>query len=67
MIGSQALEKLNHNFCGISLPKMIETQTTRKIKQIRSNDDSEYKNDPFFQLCQNKGIVRYFKVRDISH
>lgn len=46
---------------------MIETHTIGKIKQIRSNDDGEYKNDPFFQLCRNEGIVRYFMVRDIPH
>lgn len=45
------------------MEKMIETQT----KQIRSNDDSEYKNDPFFQVCRNEGIARYFMVRDIPH
>lgn len=49
------------------MEKMIETQTTMKIKQIRSNDDSEYKNDPFFQVCRNEGIARYFMVRDIPH
>ena len=32
---------------------MIET----KIKKLRSDNDGEYKNDPFLKVCQDKGIV----------
>ena len=43
--------------------KMIETQTGRKIKRLRSDNGGEYKSDPFLKLCQDEGIVRHFTVR----
>ncbi|KAH9684938.1 Integrase catalytic domain-containing protein [Citrus sinensis] len=43
---------------------MVETQTGRKVKKLRLDNGSEYKNDPFLQICQDKGIVRHFTVRD---
>ena len=42
--------------------KMIETQTGRKIKRLRSDNGGEYKSDPFQKICQNEGIVRHFTV-----
>ena len=44
--------------------KMIETQTGRKIKRLRSDNGGEYKSDPFLKLCQDEGIVRHFTVRE---
>ena len=44
--------------------KMIETQTSRKIKRLRSDNGGEYKSDPFLQVCQDEGIVRHFTVRE---
>ncbi|KAK5773311.1 hypothetical protein PVK06_049617 [Gossypium arboreum] len=44
--------------------KMVETQTGRKVKRLRSDNGTEYKNDPFLQVCQDEGIVRHFTVRD---
>ncbi|KAL9448289.1 hypothetical protein AB3S75_015711 [Citrus x aurantiifolia] len=43
---------------------MVETQTGRKVKRLRSDNGGEYKNDQFLQRCQNEGIVRHFTVRD---
>jgi transposase InsO family protein len=43
--------------------KMIETQTGRKIKRLRSDNGCEYKSDPFLKLCQDEGIVRDFTVK----
>ena len=43
--------------------KMIETQTGRKIRRLRSDNGGEYKSDPFLQVCQEEGIVRHFTVR----
>lgn len=31
--------------------KMIETQTRRKIKRLKSDNGGEYKSDPFLQIC----------------
>jgi transposase InsO family protein len=31
--------------------KMIETQTGRKIKRLRSDDGGEYTSDPFLKIC----------------
>lgn len=42
--------------------KMIETQSGRKIKRLRSDNGGEYKSDPFQKICQNEGIVRHFTV-----
>ena len=44
--------------------KTVETQTGRKVKRLRSDNGGEYKNDPFLQIYQDKGIVRQFTVRD---
>ncbi|CAL9009245.1 unnamed protein product, partial [Prunus brigantina] len=44
--------------------KMIERQSGRKIKTLRSDNGGEYKSDPFFKVCQDEGIVRHFTVRE---
>ena len=41
----------------------METQTGKKIKVLRSDNEGEYISDPFLQLCQNEGIKRHFTVR----
>ncbi|KAH9726184.1 hypothetical protein KPL70_008163 [Citrus sinensis] len=43
--------------------KLVETQTGRKIKVLRSDNEGEYTSDPFLQVCQNEGIKRHFTVR----
>ncbi|KAH9657711.1 hypothetical protein KPL70_023190 [Citrus sinensis] len=43
--------------------KLVETQTGKKIKVLRSDNGGEYTSDPFLQVCQNKGIKRHFTVR----
>ncbi|KAE8684184.1 Flotillin-like protein 1 [Hibiscus syriacus] len=43
--------------------KMMETQTGRKIKHLRTDNGREYKNDPFLKVCEEEGIVRHFTVR----
>ena len=43
--------------------KLVETQTGRKIKVLRSDNGGEYTSDPFLQVCQNEGIQRHFTVR----
>ena len=42
--------------------KLIETQTGRKIKRLRSDNGGEYKSDPFLKVCQDEGIIRHFSV-----
>ncbi|KAI5316970.1 hypothetical protein L3X38_036677 [Prunus dulcis] len=44
--------------------KIIETQTSRKIKTLISDNGGEYKYDPFLEVCQDEGIVRHFTVRE---
>ncbi|BBG99268.1 transposable element gene [Prunus dulcis] len=44
--------------------KMIEMQSGRKIKTLRSDNGGEYKSDPFLKVCQDEGIVRHFTVRE---
>ncbi|BBG99478.1 transposable element gene [Prunus dulcis] len=43
--------------------KMIETQSGRKIKTLKSDNGGEYKSNPFLKFCQDEGIVRHFTVR----
>ncbi|KAE8664954.1 hypothetical protein F3Y22_tig00112738pilonHSYRG01227 [Hibiscus syriacus] len=43
--------------------KMMETQTGRKIKRLRTDNGGEYKNDPFLKVCEEEGIVRHFTIR----
>lgn len=44
--------------------KLVETRIGRKIKVLRSDNGTEYKNDPFLQVCQKEGIKRHFTVRE---
>ncbi|KAH9650145.1 hypothetical protein KPL70_026248 [Citrus sinensis] len=43
--------------------KLVETQTGRKIKVLRSDNGGEYTSNPFLQVCQNEGIKRHLTVR----
>ena len=43
---------------------MIEHQTGRTIKRLRTDNGGEYRSDPFFDVCQKYGIVRHFTIRD---
>ncbi|KAM1838444.1 hypothetical protein ACFX14_020106 [Malus domestica] len=43
--------------------KMVENQTGRKIKILRSDNGGEYTSDPFFKVCKEEGIVRHFSVQ----
>ncbi|GMI79054.1 hypothetical protein HRI_001574700 [Hibiscus trionum] len=42
---------------------MIENQTGKKIKRLRTDNGGEYRSDPLFDVCQEHGIVRHFTVR----
>ena len=43
---------------------MIETQSGRKIKRLRTDNGSEYKNDLFQKICEENGIVRHFTIKN---
>ncbi|GFZ19218.1 hypothetical protein Acr_27g0009570 [Actinidia rufa] len=47
----------------LSWKQMVENQTGRKIKKLRSDNGGEYRYDPFLKICQEEGIVRHFTVR----
>ena len=40
----------------------VENQTRRKIKCLRSDNDTEYTDSKFTELCEQHGIKRYFTV-----
>ena len=44
--------------------KMVENQTGRKIKVLRSDNGTEYRNDQFSYFCKKEGISLHFTVRD---
>jgi transposase InsO family protein len=39
---------------------MVENQTDRKLKCLRSDNRGEYKSDEFVQFCRERGIRREF-------
>jgi hypothetical protein len=39
---------------------MVENQTDRKLKSLRSDNGGEYKSDEFVQFCRERGIRREF-------
>ena len=43
--------------------KMVETQTGRRVKRLRTNNGGEFKNDPFQKVYEEIGIVRHLTVR----
>ena len=43
--------------------KMVENQTGRKIKVLRSDNGTEYRNDQISYFCKKEGISRHFTVR----
>ena len=44
--------------------KIVEIQTGRKIKVLRYDNGTEYRNDQFSIFCKNEGISRHFTVRN---
>ncbi|KAK9177553.1 hypothetical protein WN944_029576 [Citrus x changshan-huyou] len=47
--------------------KMVENQTGRNVKRLRSKNGGEYKNDQFMQICQDEGIVRHFNAEAVVY
>ncbi|GJU35463.1 retrovirus-related pol polyprotein from transposon TNT 1-94 [Tanacetum coccineum] len=47
--------------------KMMETQTCRKIKHLRTDNGGEYKNDLFTKFCEDEGIVRHFTAEAVTY
>ena len=43
--------------------KMVENQTRRKIKVLRYDNGTEYRNDQFSNFCKKEGISWHFTVR----
>ncbi|KAH0645930.1 hypothetical protein KY284_033814 [Solanum tuberosum] len=58
------LEFCEHCVKGKQTRAMIETQSGKKIKCLRTNNGGEYKNDLFQKNCEENGIVRHFTVRN---
>jgi hypothetical protein len=43
---------------------MIEKQTGKKIKRLRTDNDGEYTSVPFMKFCEDEVIARHFMVRN---
>ena len=43
---------------------MVETQTGKKIKHLKTDNGDEFCNDRILKLCQYEAIVCHFTVRD---
>ena len=41
----------------------VENQSRRKIKCLRSDNDTKYKNSRFIELCEHYGIMRHFTIK----
>ncbi|GJR70396.1 retrovirus-related pol polyprotein from transposon TNT 1-94 [Tanacetum coccineum] len=59
--------KIKDEVLGVYLKwkKMMEIQTWRKIKYLRTYNDGEYKNDLFIKFCEDEGIIRHYTVKHI--
>ncbi|KAH9717385.1 hypothetical protein KPL71_021793 [Citrus sinensis] len=54
----------------VKLKKLVETQTGRKIKVLRSDNEGEYTSDPFFQvrcMLSNAGLDKKFWAEAVSY
>ncbi|KAG8492015.1 hypothetical protein CXB51_015325 [Gossypium anomalum] len=45
--------------------KMVGTQTGRKVKRLRSDNGTEYKNDPFLQLILEGQMMKKFRPKNL--
>ena len=43
----------------------MENQTRKKVKCLRTDNDTEFTNDGFRNFCEQHGIKRHFTVRKI--
>lgn len=41
----------------------VENQTGRKLKCIKSDNGTEYKENTFLEYCKNEGVARHFTVK----
>ena len=44
---------------------MIEKQTDKKIKQLRTDNELEFYSSEFDEYCKNEGIIRHKTMRHI--
>ena len=44
----------------------VENQTRRKIKYLRTDNGTEYRDGDFLKFCEEHGIKRHFTVRKTS-
>ena len=41
---------------------MIERQTEKKVKELRTDNGGEFYSDAFDDYCRNEGIIRYHTI-----
>ena len=41
----------------------VENQKCRKVKYLRTDNGTEFKNSEFMEFCKNEGIARHFTVK----
>jgi transposase InsO family protein len=44
---------------------MIEKQTSKKIKRLRTDNGDEFTYGPFKKFCKDEGIARHFMMRNM--
>ena len=47
--------------------KMVEVQTGKKVRKLRTDDGLEYRNDQFNFFCKAEGMVRHKIVKATPH
>jgi transposase InsO family protein len=62
LVRESRLDLVHSEICG-SIPHqsrlaIVENQTDRKLKCLRSDNGGQYKSNKFFQFCQEHGIRR---------
>ena len=46
---------------------MVEKQTEKKIKRLRTGNGGVYSYQPFLKFCEDEGIVRHFFVKELHN
>ena len=47
----------------LSVKTLVEKQTSRAVKRIRSDNGGKYTEDPLREFYQEHGIARHFTVK----
>ncbi|GJU60092.1 putative ribonuclease H-like domain-containing protein [Tanacetum coccineum] len=66
--GSYFHQSIDHKYYSLVITDTLaENQLTKKVKAIRCDNGTEFKNSNLIELCGSKGIKRDYSVASIPH